>query len=472
MGVISASLPGVGTLIGLVTDSIHLNGTAVEGSALALGAQVSSTAPSSTQVNNTDATQTQPQFTTAHATSFATETTNAPRSTATFPPSVPSASSSSVSQADATCTLPENSFSTSISTANTLAANNGRSANNNSVLPFHDITYSKNGTQGTQEVAFITRGGGAGTITDNASFLIVTNLLTLVDRTPTSEGNVPPNDSGDKSTSALPKSTIIGVSAISDIVKMRIGTLPDCYDQNNEGVNLDVASLDKGGGVEASAPRANSRSSQICTGSLSMRANPIVQVPSLTSLPDTCNYNYAIGPNSGYGIDMAAIGATTPAAGVVGIGAARMGSVRTIENVGGNMNSNTNKPNILNNALPPPPMLTLPTPSNIVTSPFDSLEPASAVSVSQTHGLWRFPLNVGMSQYNASSSSFKRLTGWKGRENVCTDPWGILLSVDGDIVTLPNCMMDDSQLRLFYFENKIYILVQPLEKRQLRVKEF
>ncbi|THU94285.1 hypothetical protein K435DRAFT_164903 [Dendrothele bispora CBS 962.96] len=149
--------------------------------------------PSSTQVNNTGATQTQFQSMMAHATSFATETST---STATSPPSVPSTLSSSVSQADTTCILPESSFSTSVSTANTLAANNGRNANKNTgwsttstssssprpplpaklrldrvlrlqlvaVLPFHDLTYSNNRTQGTQEGASITRGGSAGTI--------------------------------------------------------------------------------------------------------------------------------------------------------------------------------------------------------------------------------------------------------------------------------------------------------------------
>ncbi|THU94260.1 hypothetical protein K435DRAFT_164696 [Dendrothele bispora CBS 962.96] len=140
---------------------------------------------------------------------------------------------------------------------------------------------------------------------------------------------------------------------------MRIGTPPDCYDQSNEGVNLDVASLEKGGGVEASAPRANSRSSQICTGSLryypgvvatqgnttsdlcSMGANPIAPVPSPASLPDMCNHNYAIGPNSGYGVDMTAIGATTPAAGVAGIGVARTRSGRTMANADGNMDMHT-----------------------------------------------------------------------------------------------------------------------------------
>ncbi|THU94288.1 hypothetical protein K435DRAFT_860732 [Dendrothele bispora CBS 962.96] len=102
--------------------------------------------------------------------------------------------------------------------------------------------------------------------------------------------------------------------------------------------------------------------------------------------PNIRNYNHGIGPNSGYGVDMAAIGCTTPAAGVVGIGAARMGSVRTTANAGGNMNPNTENPNITNNALPPPPMLALPTTSNTVTSPLDSPEPASAVSVSRAYG--------------------------------------------------------------------------------------
>ncbi|THU79041.1 hypothetical protein K435DRAFT_875952 [Dendrothele bispora CBS 962.96] len=50
------------------------------------------------------------------------------------------------------------------------------------------------------------------------------------------------------------------------------------------------------------------------------------------------------------------------------------------------MNTNTDNPNIPNNGLPPPPMLALPTTSNTVTSPLDSLEPASAVSVPQANG--------------------------------------------------------------------------------------
>ncbi|THU94264.1 hypothetical protein K435DRAFT_860708 [Dendrothele bispora CBS 962.96] len=125
LGVISASrIPGVGTSIDLDTDSIHLYNTAVEGSTLASGAQVSSTAPSSTRVNNTGTTPTQPQSTLANATSFTAEPTNTPTSTASSPPSVPSTSSSSVSQADVTCTLPTSSSALSVSTANTLAANN------------------------------------------------------------------------------------------------------------------------------------------------------------------------------------------------------------------------------------------------------------------------------------------------------------------------------------------------------------
>ncbi|THU94282.1 hypothetical protein K435DRAFT_966912 [Dendrothele bispora CBS 962.96] len=62
----------------------------------------------------------------------ATETTIAPASMAKSPLSVPSTSSSSVSQADATSTLPESSSATSASTANTLATNNGCNTNNNS----------------------------------------------------------------------------------------------------------------------------------------------------------------------------------------------------------------------------------------------------------------------------------------------------------------------------------------------------
>ncbi|THU94277.1 TPR-like protein [Dendrothele bispora CBS 962.96] len=130
-GVIFASrIPGVGTSIDLDTDGTHLNDTAAESSTLASDAQP--TASSSTRVNNTGATHTQAHSMAAHATSFATKTTNAPMSTATSPPSVPSTSCSSVSQADATCTLSESSSVTSVSTANTLATNNGRSANNNS----------------------------------------------------------------------------------------------------------------------------------------------------------------------------------------------------------------------------------------------------------------------------------------------------------------------------------------------------
>ncbi|THU76835.1 hypothetical protein K435DRAFT_787032, partial [Dendrothele bispora CBS 962.96] len=37
-----------------------------------------------------------------------------------------------------------------------------------------------------------------------------------------------------------------------------------------------------------------------------------LQLPS----PDICNYNHGIGPNSGYRVNMAAIGGMTPAAGV------------------------------------------------------------------------------------------------------------------------------------------------------------
>ncbi|THU89111.1 TPR-like protein [Dendrothele bispora CBS 962.96] len=133
MGVIFASwIPGVGTSINLDTDDIHLNDTVVEGSTLASDAQP--TVLSSTQVNNTGATQTQFQSTLAHATSFITETTNASTSTATSPPCVPSALSSSVSQADATSTVPQSSSATSALTANTPAAYNGRNANNNSGL--------------------------------------------------------------------------------------------------------------------------------------------------------------------------------------------------------------------------------------------------------------------------------------------------------------------------------------------------
>ncbi|THU77893.1 hypothetical protein K435DRAFT_874652 [Dendrothele bispora CBS 962.96] len=273
-GIIFASrIPGVGTSIDLDTDGIHLNDAAVESSTLASDEQP--TAPSSTQVDNTGATQTQPQSTTAHTTSFATETTNAPTSTATFSPSVPSVSSSCCQDAESA----------------------------------------------------------------------------------------------------------------------------DYYNLNNEGVHFNVVSLDNGGGVEASMSRANAGLSQICTGHLrqphmiyvdsilnaygstrggyysgviategnttsnlySMGANPIAPVPSPAALPDTCNYGYPIGPNSGYGVDMAAIGGTTPAAGVAGIGVARMRSVGTTAN-------------------------TAPTTSNTVTSPFDFPEPAPAVSISQAHG--------------------------------------------------------------------------------------
>ncbi|THU91184.1 hypothetical protein K435DRAFT_780860 [Dendrothele bispora CBS 962.96] len=122
-----------------------------------------------------------------------------------------------------------------------------------------------------------------------------------------------------------------------------------------------------------------------------MQANLIAPVPSPASLPNTCNYNYGIGPNSDYGVDMA-IGGTTPAAGVAGIGVARTRSVRATANAGGNMNMNN--PNIPNNALPPPPMLTVPTTSNIVTSPFDSPEPASAVSISQAYGGISIPMTA------------------------------------------------------------------------------
>ncbi|THU94287.1 hypothetical protein K435DRAFT_860731 [Dendrothele bispora CBS 962.96] len=150
LGVISASLSGVGTLIDLDTDGTHLNDTAVEGSTLASGSQVScvillarsstvssqfsSTALTSTQANNACAIQTQAQSTAAQATFSTTKTAIAWMSTATSPPSVPSASSSSVSQADATSTVPQSSSATSALTANTPAAYNGRNANNNSGL--------------------------------------------------------------------------------------------------------------------------------------------------------------------------------------------------------------------------------------------------------------------------------------------------------------------------------------------------
>ncbi|THU94278.1 hypothetical protein K435DRAFT_779476 [Dendrothele bispora CBS 962.96] len=169
----------------------------------------------------------------------------------------------------------------------------------------------------------------------------------------------------------------------------------------------------------------------------SMRANPLAPVPPPASLPNTCYYNHGIGPNSGYGVDMAAIGGNAPAAGVAGIGVARTRSVRTTADAGGNMDMHTENLNIPNNVLAPPPMLTAPTPFNLVTSPFDSLEPASAVSVSEAYGgismsmtassirtvtgiqgfsvFGDSPSNVGMSQSNASSSLFGRLKGWKGR---------------------------------------------------------
>ncbi|THU76834.1 hypothetical protein K435DRAFT_878668 [Dendrothele bispora CBS 962.96] len=122
--IFASRIPGLGASIDLDTDGIHLYNTVVEGSTLASGAQVPSTASSLTRVNNTGATPTQPQSTTAHTTSFTTEPTHAPTSTASSPLSVPSTSSSSVSQADITCTLPISSSAVSISTANTLAANN------------------------------------------------------------------------------------------------------------------------------------------------------------------------------------------------------------------------------------------------------------------------------------------------------------------------------------------------------------
>ncbi|THU90952.1 hypothetical protein K435DRAFT_863863 [Dendrothele bispora CBS 962.96] len=244
------------------------------------------------------------------------------------------------------------------------------------------------------------------------------------------------------------------------------------------GVNFDVASLDNGGGVEALVSRSNSRSSQVSTGSLrqppmayvdntasygstttpggyyypgvaggntaadsyNTRPNPIA-VSSPASIPNTYNYNYGIGPNNNnnYGVDMTAIGATTAAAGVAGIGVARTRSVRTTTttNAGGNMDINTNNPNAPPNM---PPMLRVPT-SNNVASPFDSPEPepasaTSAVSVSQAYagisspmtassintvtgnqGFSAFgdsPSNLGMSQSNASSTSFEKLRGWKG----------------------------------------------------------
>ncbi|THU77895.1 hypothetical protein K435DRAFT_72494 [Dendrothele bispora CBS 962.96] len=171
-----------------------------------------------------------------------------------------------------------------------------------------------------------------------------------------------------------------------------------------------------------------------------MKADPIAPVPSPASLPDTCNHNYAIGSNSGYGVDMTAIGATTPVAGLAGTRVARTRSVRTTANAGGNMDMHTESLNIPNNPPPLPPMLTAPTTFNLVASPFDFPEPAPAVSVSQAYGgisVWmtasfvhtvvdtkRFsvfgdpPTDVGMSQSNVSSSSFKQLRGSKGR-SVC-----------------------------------------------------
>ncbi|THU85318.1 hypothetical protein K435DRAFT_869414 [Dendrothele bispora CBS 962.96] len=138
-------------------------------------------------------------------------------------------------------------------------------------------------------------------------------------------------------------------------------------------------------------------------------------------------------------VDMAAIGATTPAAGVVGIGSAITRSVRTTVNVGGNVNTNTNNPNIVPNDTPAPaPMLTVPTTSNTVASPFDSPEPTPAVFISQAYGgismsmtassintvismlgfsvFGDTPLVVRMSHFNASLSSFKRLRGSKGQK--------------------------------------------------------
>ncbi|THU80183.1 hypothetical protein K435DRAFT_874649 [Dendrothele bispora CBS 962.96] len=150
-----------------------------------------------------------------------------------------------------------------------------------------------------------------------------------------------------------------------------------------------------------------------------MQANHIAPVPSPVPLPDTCSYYYSgIGPNSGYGVDVAAIGGTTPAGGVVGIGFARMRSVRTTANAGGNMNMNTDNLNISNNAPPLPPIL----------RPYHFQYHHFSPRLSQTRfrciclpnpwwniyandgykhcdgylGVWRFPFNVRMSQYNAS----------------------------------------------------------------------
>ncbi|THU79040.1 hypothetical protein K435DRAFT_875951 [Dendrothele bispora CBS 962.96] len=330
-GVISASLSGVGTSIDLDTDRIHLNDSLRRFHS-----------PSSTRVNNTGATPSQPQSTTAHATSFATETSNVPTFTATSPPSVPSASSSSVSQADATCTLPESFSATSfqlpilcpqiMAIARIITPVRAQSRHPAPLLdhqPAKLLLHPE--LKEHRRSTSVTRGGGAGTITDDMSFSTVPDLLPRLTQ-PLLR------------TSALPKSTIIGISAIGGVIVLFL-PIPilfeiicnrnghhrdanwdsaDYYDQNNKGVNLDVASLDKGGGAYGFTPGGYYPGIAATPGSMASYHivwEPIRshQYPLQLSFPDICNYNYAIGPNSGYGADMAAIGGTAPAAGVAGM---------------------------------------------------------------------------------------------------------------------------------------------------------
>ncbi|THU94258.1 hypothetical protein K435DRAFT_839902 [Dendrothele bispora CBS 962.96] len=228
-------------------------------------------------------------------------------------------------------------------------------------------------------------------------------------------------------------------------------------------------SLDNGGGVEALVSFANSGLSQICTGHLrqppmayvdsisnaygsppggyypgvaatqgnmasdlySMGAKPIAPVLLPASPPDTCNYTHGIGPNSTYGVDTAAIAGATPAD-VAGVEAARTRSARTMANAGGNMDINTNNPNIPNNTPPLHPMLTVPIASNVC-------------------------------RYLGNVREFPDLLGYRP------------LSINGDIVTLPIYMMILSSdyfqfIDIMDFENKIRILVRALENSQIRVR--
>ncbi|THU85314.1 hypothetical protein K435DRAFT_806000 [Dendrothele bispora CBS 962.96] len=206
MGVIFASrIPGVGTSIDLDTDSTYLHDAAVEGSTLASDAQVSSSR---------------------------------------------SAYSSVIDSVLRLQLVIVSSFT--ISSTQSM------------------------GTQGTPEVASITREGVVNDTGDNSppTCLVpsVASVKKLLDYRPQTTKMMIPTmrvlNYDCNSKKHLCSSQINHHWSLYHIVKIRIATPPGCYDQSNEGVNLDVASLDNGGGVEASVSRANSRSSQICTGNL------------------------------------------------------------------------------------------------------------------------------------------------------------------------------------------------------------